>query len=304
MSKYLIVSTAVTDEIHKHGHPDVQYALGGAGVYALVGAKVWIDDLSILTGVGEDFSSLHLEWFKNNNLSTANLMVKDPHTPKTIIQYEDEDHRTETPFYGAEHYQKMNAGVSDIAEALTKDTMGIYVFKTHDEVFWEELLQLKNQRDFKILWELNADSASFEYLSKVKKIAEQIDVLSLNRTEAQSLFGVMDTETIINNLQGWDINTVFLRAGSEGAYMITKNSTLKIKSVEQVRVVDVTGGGNSSSAAVLIGYCEGRSLEEMGLMGSISAAICIEQEGVPKIIDKHIRVKAVEILQRMMGKGE
>lgn len=302
MSKYLIVSTAVTDEIRKKDSPEIQYALGGAGVYALAGAKVWSDDVSILTGVGEDFAALHFEWFKNNGLSTKNLIIKDPFTPKTIIQYEDEENRKETPFYGVDHYRKMNATVREIAEALTSDTTGMYLFKEHDEAFWEELFIFNKHKKLKIMWEINADSAHFECLNQVKNIVEKVDVFSINKNEAKALFRENDLEVIIQRLKEWNINTVFLRVGSKGAYMVTKNSTVKTSSVKDVNVVDVTGGGNSSSAGVLIGFCENRSLEEIGLMGSISAACCIEHEGVPPRIDQNTRNKAKELLDNMMDK--
>ncbi|WP_051404950.1 carbohydrate kinase family protein [Bacillus cihuensis] len=305
MSKYLIVSTAVTDEIHKKDSSEVKYALGGAGIYALAGAKIWSDDISILTGVGEDFQNLHFEWFQNNELPTQNLIIKDANTPRTIIRYEDEENRTETPFYGAKHYQKMNASVREIEEAVTCDTEGIYIFKGHDEQFWNEFFILNEQIKIKVLWELNADSAHIDFKQQVKSIVERIDVFSLNEKEAKSLFGESDLDVVIERLREWSINTIFLRVGSKGAYMLTKNELVKINSVKNIKVVDVTGGGNSSSAGVLIGLCENRSLEEMGLMGSIGAAICIEQEGVPTKIDKKTKEKAEGLLQKMMDeKGE
>lgn len=302
MSKYLIVSTAVTDETHKKNSSEVKYALGGAGIYALAGAKIWSDDISILTGVGEDFPNLHFEWFQNNALPTQNLIIKDANTPRTIIQYEDEENRTETPFYGAKHYQKMNASVREIEEAVSCDTEGIYIFKGHDEQFWKEFFILNEQKKFKILWELNADSAHFDFNEQVKRIVEKIDVFSLNEKEAKSLFAESDLDVVIERLREWNISTIFLRVGSKGAYMLTKNDMVKINSVKNIHVVDVTGGGNSSSAGVLIGFCENRSLEEMGLMGSISAAICIAQEGVPSKIDERTKETAKEILQKMMAK--
>ncbi|MEH7482667.1 PfkB family carbohydrate kinase [Neobacillus drentensis] len=149
---------------------------------------------------------------------------------------------------------------------------------------------------------MNSDSAHIELINQVKKIVENIDVFSINKHEAQSLFGESDLEVIMKRLKEWNINTVFLRVGSEGAYLITKKNTVKVSSVKNVKVVDVTGGGNSSSAGVLIGYCENRSLVEMGLMGSISAAICIEQEGTPAKFDQSTRKKAEELLQKMMEK--
>ena len=44
---------------------------------------------------------------------------------------------------------------------------------------------------------------------------------------------------------------------------------------------DPTGAGNSSTAAVLCGWCQGKAPAECGAMGAVSAARCIEQFGPP-----------------------
>ena len=53
--KYIVASTAVTDEIHFADGKRVETVAGGAGVYALCGIKLWSDDVMLVTGVGADF---------------------------------------------------------------------------------------------------------------------------------------------------------------------------------------------------------------------------------------------------------
>lgn len=83
--------------------------------------------------------------------------------------------------------------------------------------------------------------------------------------------------------------------------MITPDEVTEVPSVEGVCVTDPTGGGNSSSGAVLYGYCNQYTPKECGLIGSIAAAKCLEQYGVPEVLDQGAREKARELLERMRG---
>ena len=57
--KYIIASTAVTDEIHFADGRKTETVAGGAGVYALCGVKLWSDDVMLVTGGGTDFSGIY-----------------------------------------------------------------------------------------------------------------------------------------------------------------------------------------------------------------------------------------------------
>ena len=113
-------------------------------------------------------------------------------------------------------------------------------------------------------------------------------------TEAKNLFGTSDREEIIEGLRNWGLELIFLRQGAKGAVMITAEETVEVPSQPDVHVVDATGGGNSSTGAVLCGLAEGRSPEICGRMGSISAAMCISQYGAPEEITEEMRREAWE----------
>jgi sugar/nucleoside kinase (ribokinase family) len=63
--------------------------------------------------------------------------------------------------------------------------------------------------------------------------------------------------------------------------------------------VDTTGGGNSSSAAVLYAYCEGYEPKMAAAMGSAAAAVIISQFGVPDIMDETTTKNAMEAAKRL-----
>ena len=99
---------------------------------------------------------------------------------------------------------------------------------------------------------------------------------------------------MIKKLQSWGMELVFLRQGAKGAIMITPQEVVEVPSQPNVNVVDPTGGGNSSTGGVLCGLVQGYSAEICGKMGSLSAAMCISQHGVPDMITKEMREAAMK----------
>lgn len=292
--KYIVVSAVTTDEIH-FTDGTVKTVPGGAGIYALCGIRLWADDVTAVTGIGEDYKGLQGAWYEKNGLSMDGLMIKDAKSPYTVIQYFEDGERTETPRYGLEHFQKLETTGAELAPYLTGENPadGVYIFKNTDEKFWSDVLELRDGYKGKIMWEIGADAAYPENLNRVHKIACRMDIFSINMTEGKSLFGTDDREKVIEGLKSWGLPLIFLRQGAKGAVMITPDQTVEVPSQPDVNVVDPTGGGNSSTGGVLCGFVEGYSPEVCGRMGSISAAMCISQHGVPELITEEMRKDAM-----------
>lgn len=306
---YIIASTVVTDEIRFADGKTVEKKAGGAGIYALCGIRLWCDSAMPVTGVGSDYEDIFGEWYKKNGISMSGLIEKDEKTPYNIIQYFEDGERTENALYGADHYRKIEVLPEEL-KPYFQTAKGIYIFKNTSPEFWDKLLPMMEGRKASVMWEIASDSACPECIEDVKRIAGKIDIFSVNLTEARNLFGVESLEGIIEKFREWLINPphaaehnrmkmIFLRRGSQGAVMITSEETVYVPTVENVNVVDPTGGGNSSSGAVLYGWCSGYTPKECGLMGSISAAMCLEQYGVPEVIDSDRRAAARRLLEKM-----
>lgn len=298
---YIIASTLVTDEI-RFADGKTVIAPGGAGIYALCGIRLWSDSVMPVTGVGRDYGSLYGPWYRRNGISMEGLILKDDKTPYNIIRYFEDGERSETPLYGPEHYKKIEAVPRDL-EPYFKTAKGIYLFKNSAGDFWEQILPMLEERRASVMWEISSDSTCPKCLEEVQNIAEHVDIFSINLTESRHLFGVRTLDEVIAQFRKWAVKMIFLRRGSGGAVMITPESLSFVPTVEGIDVADPTGGGNSSSGAVLYGYCSGYSPRECGLMGSISAAMCLEQFGVPEGIDEGRRKEAYRLLDDMKGKG-
>ena len=295
--KYIIASTAVTDEIYSADGIRIGKVAGGAGIYALCGIKLWCDDVLLVTGVGSDYQSIYGSWYEANGISRDGLIVRGNKTPHTIVRYFDNGEREEIPLYGSAHYKKTETTPEDL-EPYFAAAKGIYIFKNSDAIYWDKMIQIKKHSDAIVMWEIANDATYYENRDCVRNIAVNLEILSINLTEAGNLLGKGTIDNIVEELRSWGLKLIFLRRGSRGALMITPSQVVCVPAARAVHVVDPTGGGNSSSGAVLYGFCEGYDVKTCGEMGSISAAMCISQYGVPKVID----IKKYRAMFRNEGK--
>lgn len=298
--KYIVQSTAVWDTITVPQNEGVVNAPGGAGFYALAGMKVWDDDVLIVTGTGADYLRNFGNWYHRNAIKTDGLLTKDDKTPRTFVQYDALGERVEKASFGAEHYSKIEATPEEI-EPFCKDCLGMYIFKNTDPCYWSGILPIKVKYGFQISWEIAADAAVFECLPAVRRIAEQVEMFSINMTEAQNLLSVNKLDDMIRGFLKWNVSLIYLRMGSRGVCVIKDGEVTLVPSVQSLDVVDTTGGGNSSTGGAFIGFCRGYDPEVIGAMGNVSASFCIEQWGTPDVMDVQLRMKAHKRLQDIIA---
>lgn len=282
---YYIGSTSVIDNLYFPDGREIKNVPGGAGIYALAGAKLWSDEVELRCGIGADYQAIFEAWYQVNHLSMASLTVVDPVTPVTEVHYHEDGERDEISKYGSEHYKLFEFKNSDLLRLAT-EKCGIYVFRNADETFWAPYLELTDRRAT-VLWEIAADACNPENYPMVIRVLQQIDVLSINLQEAKDLFQLDSEEAVIARLIQLKVPMIFLRLGKRGQKFIQNGQVTFVPSLTNAKVVDVTGGGNSSTGAVLVGYCQGQSAIEMGNMANQSAIMCLSQYGLPEDIESY-----------------
>ncbi|MEG1926145.1 MAG: PfkB family carbohydrate kinase, partial [Ruthenibacterium sp.] len=239
--KYIIAAGIHTDEVHL---PDGTIAVnqGGCGMYAMAGIRVFTTDVLPISGIEDDFLSLHKDWYSRNGITTVGLTQRLDFHARTVITYYSDGTRTDAPTVGIAKNRTRNALISEVEQFCKQEIAGLYTFRNFDSHYIEELIRLKTEYKFKFMWEIAADGAVPEYLDKIVEYSKNLDIFSINMDEAKKMFNT-DNETEIkeffmNNFKCW----VFLRIGSRGAYMITPGICVYCPSVPNASVVDTTGG--------------------------------------------------------------
>lgn len=290
--QYLIAASAGTDTVSFPDGRRMENIPGGAGFYALVGLYLWSDSVLMLGGVGPEYLARHGAWYANNGCSTEGLIVRGQITPTSQITYFEDGEREDKPDVGLHEFRKMDPEITNIEAWVSNQTRGVYTFKHLAPDYLDSLIALKKKYDFKLMWEISADAAIPQNLEKIESYLPDIDVFSINKTEARMLHGTQDIEAIVQRFCEKASHWVYLRMGETGACVIAGARPYFSPSVRILDVVDPTGCGNSSSAGVLYGMSEGVDPLKAGLMGSISAAYTLRQFGPPETITRQTRSEA------------
>ncbi len=265
---------------------DVQFAdgkqrrqLGGAALYAALGAACWWRKVAIVAGVGADLDIHAQGALARWGLRTEGLLVRDPCTIGSHLVYSADGERTETPWHGPEHFKRMQLDAADIPGSLLP-AAATYLFQGIAEAFWGAYHPRRVQLGV-TLWELQADAAIPDNWPAVADLLPAVDVFSSNFTEARALLGVVEPLQALQQLLAAGARSVVLRLGADGALVATGNAGWHVRPPVSL-VVDVTGAGNAFCGGFLAGWClRPGDLEAAARCAAASAALTVAQYGPP-----------------------
>lgn len=292
--EYVIATTVSTDEIHLADGSVIENQPGSAGFYALAGVRVFTDRVAVCGGIGPEYLPRHEKWYRRNNVSTEGLVLRSDISPTIVIHYFPDGSRVDEPNIGLREFRALDPSVDEVFDCCDRNTKGVYVFKAVERDYLDGLIGGKLRFGYKLMWEISEDACKPEHIDVIESYLKDIDIFSINRGEAKLLYGTDDEAEAERRLAKASPNWVFFRRGAQGAHMLAEGRMYDCPSVPGIRAVDTTGGGNSSSGAVLYGCCEGYGPHMAGCMGSAAAAAIIGQFGVPEVFTEEMRSKAFE----------
>jgi sugar/nucleoside kinase (ribokinase family) len=122
--------------------------------------------------------------------------------------------------------------------------------------------------------------------------AGDIDILFANEEEVLALAGTEDFEEAVAFTAG-KVELLVTTRGADGAIAISGGERASVPAEPIAKIVDTTGAGDLFSAGFLVGYVNGKGLEESLRMGAIAAAEVISHWGArPEVaLDKLIAEK-------------
>jgi sugar/nucleoside kinase (ribokinase family) len=283
--KVAVLSHVVVDEVHepsgRHSHDEV----GGAGAYAAVGASlVSMPTASlIVAGTGSTELACLTDWCRERAIDPSGLFVVGECGPRTRIQYFADGEREETPVYGLAHFDAHTPLPQHIPADAAKELGAVYLFHAAEASYWEHIADLRAQSSVPILWELSAAVAEQRFAEIVMARAGLVDVMSLNRTEVFSLFGVTSIDEAAKAASGL-APIVLLRLGAAGSLLLDEGRRIHLDAAPAV-VVDPTGGGNSYSGAFIAAYQATGDPLRAARLASAAAAVVVATRGAPRVDD-------------------
>ncbi len=280
--KVAVLSHVVLDEVHEPSGRRSHEEVGGAGAYAAVGAALVSAPMATLLVAGTGSAELAAlsEWCRERAIDPSGLFVVGEHGPRTRIQYFADGEREETPVYGPAHFDAHTPLPEHVPPAAAEQLGAMYLFHAAEASYWERVAAFRKRSSVPILWELSAEA---RLADAVIERAGLVDVVSLNRVEAFSLFGVDSVDAAAKAASAL-APIVLLRLGAEGSLLLHSGRRIHLAAAPTV-VVDPTGGGNSYSGAFLAAfYLTGDPLRAARLAAAAAAAV-IATRGAPRVDD-------------------
>ena len=305
---YVVISNIIGDDLYLPNGEQKLGLLGGAGTYAAAGIRLWSNRVGIVSGVGGDFEIRYGEWFRQNQIDTQGLIVRDAYTPRSWVTYETADVRTETPQFGQDHFHQMEVDMLDIPESY-HEARGMYIFRDENPIFWEGVFAHQQQHRPTIIWEIHAHAADARHWGQVAEILSEIDLFSINLSEAKALCQLTDPNAIVDKLRKTGVTGIAIRLGSQGTLVADSFQVSHIPPYAPVQVVDVTGAGNAFTGGMLVGYCENDGdIVTAGRCGTVSASFMLEQFGpshhISSVVHKTATTRLESLIPRLLTNSD
>jgi len=282
-SSLLVIGTVAFDNLETpFGKADM--VVGGAATYAGLSAANFTPHVGIVSVVGDDFPTSFLQTFKERNINTEGLQIK----------------QGEKSFFWAGRYH------NDMNTRDTLDTQ-LNVLADFNPVVPEsqrsaEYLLLGNlmpKLQMQVLDQMAVrpklvvmDTMNFWMeiaMDDLKEVLKRVDVLTINDEEARLLSGEYSLVKAAKKILTMGPDFLIIKKGENGALLFRENKVFFAPALPLEDVFDPTGAGDSFAGG-FIGYMAATddiSFDNMRraiIYGSAMASFTVEKFGTERLL--------------------
>ncbi|MEO5950060.1 MAG: carbohydrate kinase family protein [Candidatus Saccharimonadales bacterium] len=136
----------------------------------------------------------------------------------------------------------------------------------------------------------NPGKGELAHTTKLKSLLEDVDVLSLNKEEIQTIVEGTDLESLVRHAHHY-VPTVVISDGPNGVMASDGKTIVRAGMYEDVKVIDRTGAGDAFGSGFLSQWAAGESLKQSVLFASANSTSVVNKIGAKKGIlhkDTHL----------------
>ncbi|MBO4920120.1 MAG: carbohydrate kinase family protein [Erysipelotrichaceae bacterium] len=303
--KYITVGQASIDRSIRPDGSIIGINLGGPGVFAYTGIRLYDDNCQMILNVAEDFEPKYGDWIRRNMVNTdACYLCYDKTHAYDLIYSEDgsyyqADMSEKEKYDRAGEYGWTNVRPEQI-ERHTRNAEGLYIFiEPTYEQYWKQLADIKERHHLQIMYEIGIAKGGDYDRDHVLKVLDILkpQMASLNHNESCDFFGIEDREEIFRRIDSWNIPLFFYRAGEEGSYVLYDHKSYFCPSltIEGRESLDPTGCGNSSTAACMWAWMNTHNPVMTGWLANIVGAYNVSYKGIISEFTKEMRDHAFDL---------
>jgi sugar/nucleoside kinase (ribokinase family) len=278
---YISFSNLIIDDIVFPDGRTFMNTLGGAGMHALVGMRVWNGHLGYMAAVGSDLDPVHRERLNQFGVDVAGLILREDYrTARAWQLFEPDERRIEIFRTSLEEFNQVKVRPSELPTVYHQARGYHLQWGTLAEL--ETLIRLlrKINPDVTLVLEPtteNLEEPGVEY----QRVLPMLDLFSPDLGEAEMITGQSELDAMFETLFSWGVPLVAVRMGERGSILKKPDGESWRVPAVPATLVDVTGAGNSYCGGFLTGLGDGLSPLDSSLRAAVSASFALEQFGLP-----------------------
>jgi sugar/nucleoside kinase (ribokinase family) len=208
-------------------------------------------------------------------------LQENPPTARSMIFVTPDGERSMNTYLGA----CVELGPDDIdAETVAQSKCTFFEGYLWDPPRAKEAIRLAaeiahaNSRDFSMTLSdpFCVDRYRDEFLDLMR--SRTVDIVFANESEVKSLYQTATLESAIDALR-LDCRIGIVTRSEKGSITVTREETHAVPAHPIEKLVDTTGAGDLFAAGFLFGLTNGRDLPDCARLGSLAAALVIQQIG-------------------------
>ena len=159
-----------------------------------------------------------------------------------------------------------------------------------------KIIDMADEHDIKVM--LNPAGTELAAPDKLKGLLESVDVLCLNKEEAQMLVEGSSAEELVRHLLHF-VNVVIVSDGPRGVVASDGKTIVKAGMYEDVKVADRTGAGDAFASGFLSQWVQGKSLKESIVFASANSTSVVASIGAKAgILHTHVKLHDMPLTEK------
>lgn len=278
---YVSYSNLIIDDIVFPDGQTYMNTLGGAGMHALVGMRVWSDQLGYAAAIGPDLDEKHRRSLERFGVDMNGLVQRDGYqTARAWQVFEPDERRIEVFRTSMEDFEEYQVTKDDLPEDYYK-AKGYHIqWGTLTELV--DLIAHLTSRNPAVAIVVEPTYEQLENdVAGFRKLMPYTSMFSPDVVEGELITGHSDPEKICQGLFDWGAPLVAIRMGEQGSLVMMPNGQGWMVPAVPTTIVDVTGAGNAYCGGFLTGLGDGMAPLEAAMRAAVSASFALEQFGLP-----------------------
>ena len=285
MSLIVIVGQLHIEDTAYPGQKPVRGMAGGSALYAAMAARLWSDEVGLITRIGQDFPAEYLEDLRRSGIRPEGVKQRTGATMAGRIQYDANGQRTYRMFTAKARRDQLTPQPSDLPEGWMAEAAGFHIATRPPDHQHKWLQAIQGRTAF-----ISLDSELPFIRSERRKFAAllaRVQAFFPSEEEARALMPAKDLEEVAEAIASLGPPIVGIKRGSQGIHLYDRRtqSHRKIPALDSEEA-DITGAGDSFCGGFLAGFVQHGDIWEAGWQGVASASMAIESFGALHLLDR------------------